>query len=184
MRLALSSAFSASLPRGLSLGVNAEAADNVRFSKLAYRLLLELEEIPVARIILAEDDDIAAEAVVDALMGAGHAVAHFENGAQALAAMRFRIPNVAILDCGMPVMNGIETLRAIRTDRFLYRLPVLILTARDAQTDEDIALYEGANAYMRKPFDPDDLVIRVEALANDPVLQSANVDSHKRMLFS
>ena len=137
----------------------------------------------MARIILAEDDDIAAQVVVESLMAAGHAVAHFPNGVQALAAMRFRVPNLAILDCGMPVLNGIETLRAIRTDRYLYRLPVLMLTARDARTDEDIALYEGANAYMRKPFDPDELIVQVEALANDPVLQSAQIDPDKHMLF-
>lgn len=137
----------------------------------------------MARIVLAEDDEIAAQIIIESLMAAGHAVAHFPDGAQALAAMRFRAPNTAILDCGMPVLNGIETLRAIRTDRHLYRLPVLMLTARDAPSDERIAHYEGANMYMCKPFDPDALVVNVEALANDAVLQAANRNSDNQRLL-
>lgn len=136
----------------------------------------------MARIIFADDDEIVAEVVTETLMSAGHAVAHFPDGAQALAAMRFRVPHIAILDCAMPVLNGLETLRKIRCDKHLYRLPVLMLTGRADRGDENIAIYEGANGYMRKPFDPDDLVVQVEALASDPVLQSAHFNSESRLL--
>ncbi len=65
----------------------------------------------MARIILAEDDEIIADLAVDALMSAGHAIAHFDNGRDALEAVKFRVPDLLILDCNMPVMSGIELLR-------------------------------------------------------------------------
>jgi len=118
----------------------------------------------MSRIILAEDDDIAARIAVDALMTAGHAVAHFPDGKQALAAIRFRLPHLLILDCEMPVLNGIDTLRMIRQDPDLFGVAIMMLTARTGPGDEDIARYEGAHAYLGKPFDPDELVVHAEAL--------------------
>ncbi len=55
----------------------------------------------------------------------------------------------------------------------LYSLPVMMLTARCAQADEDIALFEGANDYVRKPFDLDDLVVKAEALFREPNIRAA-----------
>ena len=127
----------------------------------------------MSRIIIAEDDELCARIAVDALMDAGHAVAQFPDGQQALAAMRFRLPHLVILDCVMPVLNGIDTLRLMRQDPTLWSLPVMMLTARTGESDEQIARYEGANVYLGKPFDPDDLVVQVEALIENYLAKEA-----------
>lgn len=118
----------------------------------------------MGRIIYAEDDEIVAQIVIDALMKAGHAVGWLPDGEEAMQAMRFRPPDLAILDQMMPSMNGGLVLREMRVTPSLVSVPVLMLTAVDAQESENIAFYEGADDYMTKPFDPDELVFRAEEL--------------------
>lgn len=118
----------------------------------------------MARIIMAEDDEIVADVVRDALIGAGHAVGALENGRDALFTIRQRKPDLVILDCNMPEMGGMLVLRELRQSREFHDLPVLMLTGRQGEKDEDQAFFEGADDYMRKPFDPEELVFRVEEL--------------------
>lgn len=116
----------------------------------------------MARIILAEDDDIVASIVTTALMDAGHAVGRLPNGREALKVIESRPPALAILDWDMPEMTGAEVLRSMRINPDLAHVPVLMLTAFDG--NEGIAYYDGVQDYMTKPFDPDELVVRVETL--------------------
>ena len=118
----------------------------------------------MARIIVAEDDDIVAEVVRDALVDAGHAVGVLPTGAQALAVIRARMPELVILDCNMPELSGLLVLREMRLSPALADIPVLILTGRRSEQDETLAMFEGANGYMKKPFEPANLVHRVERL--------------------
>lgn len=118
----------------------------------------------MARIILAEDDDIISDYVSDILKREGHSVAVLENGKAAVDAMRLRPPQLAILDMNMPVMNGLDTLREMRGDDRLARVPVLMLTAIGGQGSKDVAFYDGANDYLTKPFNPRELVFRAEKL--------------------
>lgn len=73
-------------------------------------------------------------------------------------------PDLVILDCSMPELPGIEALRQIRASAISYATPVLMLTGRRSNADEEIAVRTGADDYLRKPFDPDQLVARVESL--------------------
>ena len=118
----------------------------------------------MARIILADDDEIVAQLVTDALMGAGHAVGWLKDGSSALDIIRRRPPHLVILDCGMPEMGGIEVLQQMRRSSELHAIPVLMLTGRQSATDEAIARFEGASDYIRKPFDAAQLIGRSEAL--------------------
>lgn len=118
----------------------------------------------MARIIMAEDDEIVAEIARDALMAAGHGVGILDNGAEALRVIKARRPDLVILDCNMPELSGLLVLRHMRDSSELHATPVLVLTGRDSRRDEEIAFYEGADDYMRKPFEPDELVFRVEEL--------------------
>lgn len=68
----------------------------------------------MARIILADDDEIIADVVTDAFMAAGHAVGWLPNGRAALDAMKRRRPDLAILDCNMPEMSGLNLIRELR----------------------------------------------------------------------
>lgn len=118
----------------------------------------------MARIIIADDDEIVATIVCDALFGAGHAVGWVSDGERALEVVRRRAPDLLILDCNMPGKSGIMVLRELRQSPHFYRLPVLMLTARGSTSDEEIARYEGANDYLTKPFDPIELIDRVGEL--------------------
>jgi DNA-binding response OmpR family regulator len=118
----------------------------------------------MGRIILADDDEIVAELVSDALIAAGHAVGWLSDGRSALEVIRRRPPDLVILDCMMPEMSGIMVLREMRSSQALCEMPVLMLTGRQGDADERIARYEGANDYLSKPFDPVVLVGRAEAL--------------------
>lgn len=118
----------------------------------------------MARIIMAEDDEIVAEVAREALMAAGHGVGVLGDGAEALRVIRARRPDLVILDCNMPELSGLLVLRQMRDSADLHDIPVLVLTGRQSDRDEEIAFYEGADDYMKKPFDPDQLVFRVEEL--------------------
>ncbi len=118
----------------------------------------------MARIIIADDDEIAGEIVCDALNAAGHGTGLLTNGSEALRIIRFKKPDLVILDCNMPGLNGGLVLREMRRSADLYPIPVLILTGRLGARDVELAMFEGADDYMKKPFDPDELVFRVDQL--------------------
>lgn len=118
----------------------------------------------MARLILVDDDPVIGQLVADALLNAGHAIGWIEDGQGALDVMRTRPPHLAIVDCAMPGMSGVELVRAMRADGRLCHVPVLMLTARTSENDEALAYNAGADDYLRKPVDLDQLVGRVEAM--------------------
>ena len=81
-------------------------------------------------------------------------------------------PSVVILDIGMPKVSGMSVLTTMRRDPGMRRIPVLMLTARQQETDFSMALGFGANDYVIKPFDPLDVVTRAVGLAQklEPML--------------
>ena len=116
------------------------------------------------RILIADDDPIICEIVSTTLISAGHAVGVLGNGADMLAAIKRRPPDLVILDCNMPNMSGIMVLRAMRGDLKLHDVPVLMLTGRRSDEDEALARFDGADGYMRKPFTAETLLDRVQRL--------------------
>ena len=118
----------------------------------------------MARVIYAEDDPLVGELVQVVLLDAGHAVGVVSNGKEAIQVVRRRKPDLLILDITMPEMSGAEVLDQVRRDPDLYDLPVLMLTGRQSSNDETIALRAGATEYMRKPFDPDELVVLINSM--------------------
>ena len=118
----------------------------------------------MARIILADDDELLAEAVRAVLSDAGHVVGVVPDGASAVQAIRLKRPHLAILDISMPGLAGTDVVRQIRTSEVAYDIPILMLTAHRNKADEEIAMRSGADDYLTKPFDPDQLVARVERL--------------------
>lgn len=118
----------------------------------------------MARIIIADDDEIVGEIARDAMAAAGHGVGLLSDGKTALAVVRAKRPDLVVLDCNMPELSGLLVLREMRNSMDLCAIPVLILTGRQSQRDVDLAHFEGANDYLKKPFDPDELVFRAEEL--------------------
>ena len=118
----------------------------------------------MARIIIADDDEIMGEIARDALVASGHGAGLVTDGAEALRVVKARRPDLLVLDCNMPEMSGVLVLRELRKMPEFYDLPVMMLTGRRSRQDEELALFAGADEYVKKPFDPDEFVFRVEEL--------------------
>lgn len=114
------------------------------------------------RILLVEDDRMIAEGVRKALRGEGFAVDWVEDGEAALSAATSQPYDLVLLDLGLPKRDGLDVLRALRARG--HALPVLIVTARDAIADRVKGLDAGADDYLVKPFDLDELGARMRAL--------------------
>lgn len=118
----------------------------------------------MARIIIADDDEVIGEIARDALLASGHGAGLVTDGAEALRVVKARRPDLLILDCNMPGMSGVLVLRELRNTPALCDLPVMMLTGRRSAQDVDLAMFAGADAYVKKPFDPEELVFKVEEL--------------------
>lgn len=114
------------------------------------------------RLLLIEDDEDLRETIMQALDMAGHRIDAVASGEMAETAMRSGHYDLAVLDLGLPDMNGLDLLRRMRDRR--DATPVLILTARDGVTDRIAGLRAGADDYLVKPFALDELEARVEAI--------------------
>jgi two-component system response regulator MtrA len=120
----------------------------------------------MARIIYVEDDDLAGELVRDVLTQAGHLVGVIGNGTLAFETIAFKKPDLVILDRSLPGMQGVEILKRLRQMPATYLTPVLMLTGKRGEASADEAMAAGADDYLMKPFQPEDLVQRVEAALN------------------
>lgn len=117
------------------------------------------------RLLLAEDDPMIGEALCYRLRQEGFVVDWVQDGRQAWLALENH-PDcyaVLLLDLGLPHLDGITLLKQLR--RREDSIPVLILTARDAVADRVVGLNSGADDYLIKPFDLDELIARIHALA-------------------
>jgi len=114
------------------------------------------------RILLVEDDKVLADALSRTLVQSAHAVDIVASGDDADHAIALGIYDLAILDIGLPGLNGLDVLRRLRARKSM--LPVLILTALDTLEDRVRGLDLGADDYLAKPFDLPELEARVRAL--------------------
>jgi len=122
----------------------------------------------MARIIIADDDEIIGAVARDALIAAGHGAGLVTDGAQALRVIKQRRPDLVVLDCNMPGLSGVLLVQELRKIPEFANLPVLMLTGRRGMRDEELARFAGANDYMRKPFDPEEFAFRVDELLAKP----------------
>jgi len=114
------------------------------------------------RVLLVEDDPMIGDSVRKGLRHDGFTVDWVRDGRSAEAALSDRVHDLVLLDLGLPGKSGIDVLRTLRDKG--NPVPVLILTARDAVPDRVAELNAGADDYLVKPFDLDELVARIHAL--------------------
>ena len=114
------------------------------------------------RLLVVEDDRMIGEAVVAALAAEGETVDWVRDGEAADTALISHAYDLVLLDLGLPRRDGLSVLRALRARR--SRVPVLITTARDAVADRVAGLDAGADDYLVKPYDLDELLARTRAL--------------------
>lgn len=125
------------------------------------------------RILLVEDDESLASGLASALTRANHLVEHVNDGQKAVDAFNVGGFDIAILDLGLPKLDGTEVLKIIRQKS--NHIPVLILSARDATQDRILGLDLGADDYLTKPFELDELMARIRVLERRQSGKSQNL---------
>ena len=114
------------------------------------------------RILLVEDDELLGAGIEDALTRARFVVEWVRTGPLAATALEHSGFDAVVLDLGLPGIDGIDVLRCARAAG--NRIPILILSARDAVAQRIAGLNAGADDYLTKPFDVEELIARVRAL--------------------
>ena len=115
----------------------------------------------MARILVVDDEPKIVRLVADYLEAAGFAVLIARSGDEALMRVRTDAPDLVVLDLGLPALDGLDVAKAMRRTG---DVPIIMLTARDGETDRVIGLELGADDYVTKPFSPRELVARVRAV--------------------
>ena len=114
------------------------------------------------RILLAEDDEMIGDAIVQALRDAAYAADWVRDAESATGARWGREHDVVLLDLKLPQRDGIDVLRSLRAGG--SKAPVIILTARDSVEDRIVGLDAGADDYLVKPFEIGELLARLRAV--------------------
>jgi DNA-binding response OmpR family regulator len=121
-----------------------------------------MSEQPV--VLVADDDDDIRQLVTFRLERAGYTVVEAADGEEALRVCREARPDLAVLDVMMPKLTGYDVTRRIRQDEALSAMPVILLTARVQDGDVAQGFDAGADDYLKKPFSPQELRARVQAI--------------------
>ena len=140
----------------------------------------------MTRVLVVEDEALVRAALRRALLLEGYEVSIAEDGRAALASLALSMPDAVVLDLGLPDVDGLDICRRLRTAG--DRVPVLMLTARDAIEDRVVGLDAGADDYLVKPFALSELYARLRALlrriepddSQAPVLRFADLELDQR----
>jgi DNA-binding response OmpR family regulator len=115
-------------------------------------------------ILVADDEEDVRELVAYRLTRSGYEVIDAADGEEAFRLASERPPDLMVLDVMMPRLDGYELTRRVRAEESLRAVPVILLTARSQETDVGRGFDVGADDYLKKPFNPDELVARVRAV--------------------
>src|SRR5262245_32486996 len=118
------------------------------------------------RILIAEDFEENRTALTLILKYAGFDVIEVENGRQAIDAVRQEEPDLVLMDVTLPVIDGLEATREIRSDEKFERLPIIILSAHDSDEIRREAAEAGGSVYLSKPFEVAELKKLIEGCLN------------------
>ena len=119
---------------------------------------------PQPVVLAADDDDDILELVAFRLERSGYTVLRARDGEEALRVALEAKPDLAVLDVMMPKLDGFELTRRLRAEGATSRMPIILLTARAQDADVQAGFDAGADDYLRKPFSPQELRARVQAI--------------------
>jgi PAS domain S-box-containing protein len=136
----------------VALGADLEVAEIVTAGPS-----FDIDRMRGARVLLVEDNEINQEVAIGQLEDAELFVDLAENGAVAVRMVRENDYDIVLMDMQMPVMDGIEATRAIRSDPNFQTLPIIAMTANALVSDREMCLQAGMNDHIAKPIDPDQL---------------------------
>lgn len=114
------------------------------------------------KILVIDDEKDFVRVIKQTLTNEGYEVITAFNGKEALEKVRNEAPNLMILDINMPVIDGYEVCKKLRKDPLYKRLPIIMLTVRKDIEDQVKGMKLGSDEYMIKPFDPEELLLRVK----------------------
>jgi two-component system, OmpR family, phosphate regulon response regulator PhoB len=120
-----------------------------------------------ARILVADDEESVRQLLQIVLQHEGYEVVLATNGAEALLAAHNNAPDLILLDWMMPVLDGLAVLKQLRKDAATRDIPILMLTARQSDSDTTTALVGGADVYLTKPFEPQVVLSMISRLLPD-----------------
>ncbi len=129
------------------------------------------------RLLLVEDDEILGDGLVAGLKMEGYAVDWLTNGKQADEALKLNAYELIVLDLNLPDMDGMSILKALRARK--DETPVMVLTAKDTISDRVLGLDSGADDFVIKPFELDEVCARLRALARRSEGRSAPTIEYK-----
>lgn len=115
-------------------------------------------------VLVIEDDEIVARTIERCLRGGEFRVRLASSGVEGLRSARREVPNLVILDVIMPGMDGYAVCREMRADPVLAEVPILFLTAKTKDEDKITGFTAGADDYLGKPFNVDELILRIRAI--------------------
>jgi DNA-binding response OmpR family regulator len=115
-------------------------------------------------VLAADDDEDILDLVAFRLERSGYTVIVARDGEEALELAAKELPDLAVLDVMMPKLDGFEVTRRLRAEEDTRRMPIILLTARSQDADVQQGFEAGADDYLRKPFSPDELRARVQAI--------------------
>jgi DNA-binding response OmpR family regulator len=118
--------------------------------------------MPKKRLLIIEDDVDVSEMLTAYFSSQDYEVFHAEEGAEGIALGRSKLPNLILLDVMLPDMDGFDVCRALRTTTLTKYIPITFLTQRDARADKVAGLELGADDYVTKPFDIEELRLRIQ----------------------
>ena len=118
----------------------------------------------MSKCILVVEDQVDNRQILRDLLGnAGYELTEAENGEEAIAAVGRRRPDLILMDIQLPIMDGYEAARRIRTNPDLKSVPIIAVTSYALAGDENKALAAGCDGYVTKPYSPRDLLAKVRS---------------------
>ena len=133
-------------------------------------------------IIVVEDEPDIREIMLYNLRREGYEAEGFESGSEGLEAIRAKQPNLVILDLMLPGMDGLTVCQQVRAEAAIKATPIIIVSAKEEESDVVIGLGLGADDYVPKPFSPRELLARVKAVLRRSQ-QTDQGDQHERVVI-
>lgn len=120
--------------------------------------------MPVKKILVVDDSPTERHFLVELLTGKGYQVVTAESGEEGISKAKAEQPDLVIMDVVMPGLNGYQATRTLTRDDETKNIPVFVCTTKSQETDKIWGLRQGAQDYLVKPVDPEDLLARIAAL--------------------
>lgn len=121
--------------------------------------------MPVKKILIVDDSPSDRQALLERLSAHGYQCVTAESGGDAVAKSKSELPDLILMDVIMPGMNGYEATRAISRDALTRKIPVILCTGKNQETDRLWGLRQGARDYVTKPVDYKTLIAKIAALS-------------------